>query len=127
MTVKELLNFFEVYYGEKYTGLFLDTMAEYLKDGTDEFLSAVGKVMVLRFSRIYNKVPCPADIEKYIDEIYKAMSAPNHYLPEPAESAATPEEALEWLKEIKEIISGGTGPTAKPLNKLFDGIEAANA
>jgi len=127
MTVKELLTFFESYYGEKYTGMLLDVMTDYLADSTKEFLLAVGKVMVLRFSRIYNKVPCPADIEKHINEIYEAMSAPKHYLPEPAESGATSEEALEWLKEIKDILSKRTGPTAKPLNKLFDGIEAANA
>ena len=126
MTVKELLTFFESYYGEKYTGLFLDTMTDYLENGTNEFLSAVRKIMVLRFSRIYNKVPCPADIEKHIDEIYEAVSVPKHYLPEPVKSEATSEEALEYLEEIKDILSKRTSPMAKPLNKLFDGIEAAN-
>jgi len=121
MTVKELLNFFEIYYGEKYTGLFLDTMAEYLKDGTDEFLSAVGKVMVLRFSRIYNKVPCPADIEKYLGEIYEVMSAPKPFLPEPEKQYATPEEAREWLKEIKDKLNRGTGPLAGVMIEAIGG------
>ena len=112
MTLKELLFFFESYYGEKYTGIFLNLITDYLENGTEEFLSAVRKVMVLRFSRIYNKVPCPADIEKHLSEIYEVMSFSKPLLPEPAKPDVTPEEALEWLKEFRDILSRGRGPLA---------------
>ena len=118
--IKDLLNFFESYYGEKYTGMFLDIMLDYLKDGSDEFLLAVRKVMVLRFSRIYNKVPCPADIEKNMDEILSVISYPAA-LPEPQTEKASPEEAQEWLKDIKGILSKGKGPLAGVMAEAIGG------
>jgi hypothetical protein len=121
MTVRELLTFFENYYGEKYTGLFLDTMTEYLENGTDEFLSAVRKIMVLRFSKIYNRSPCPADIEKHLGEIYEVMSSPKLYLPEPENQYATKEEAQEWLNEIKSVLSKGRGPLAGVMAEAIGG------
>jgi len=123
MTVKELLNFFESYYGEKYTGLFLDVMLDYLEDSTDEFLLAVRKTMVLRFSRIYNKVPCPADIEKNMDEILSVMSAPKTYLPEPEEPRATPEEAQEFHEQLMSMLkTKRVGAMSKPLNEFVNSI-----
>jgi len=122
MTVKELLNFFESYYGEKYTGMFLDVMLDYLYDGTDEFLSAVRKIMVLRFSRIYNKVPCPADIEKNMEEITAVMSAPKVYLPEPEEPRATPEEAQKFHEQLMSIINKKNGAMSKPLDEFVNSI-----
>jgi len=109
MTVKELLAYFEGYYGEKYTGLFLDTMTDYLENCKEEYLSAIAKVMVLRFSRIYNKVPCPADIEKNKDEInniyYSAIQAAGleRLIAPPPEERATPEEAQIYLEQLKAI------------------------
>jgi len=123
MTVKELLNFFESYYGEKYTGIFLDVMLDYLEDCSDEFLLAVRKTMVLRFSRIYNKVPCPADIEKNMDEILSVMSAPKVYLPEPEEPRATPEEAQIFHEQLMAMLKTKKGGAmAKPLNELVNSI-----
>ncbi|MDR2597259.1 MAG: hypothetical protein LBC76_08075 [Treponema sp.] len=123
MTMKELLVFFENFYGEKYTGVFLDTMTAYLDGCTSEYYMAVRKVMVMRFPRIYNKVPGPAEIEKYMDEIdgvYAAMPKP--LLPEPPAEYASPEEAAEWLKDIKNRLSKGTGPLAGAAIKAIGGV-----
>jgi len=126
MTVKELLAFFEGYYGEKYTGLFLDTMTNYLEGCNEEFLSAVGKTMVLRFSRIYNKVPCPADIEKNMEEILTVMTSPV-MLTEPQEERATQEEAEQYMQILRLMTNTGAGGKAmeKQLNNFVDAIGAA--
>lgn len=130
MTVKELLAFFENYYGEKYTGMFLDVMTEYLDSYSEEFLSAIAKVMVSRFSRIYNKAPCPADINKNMDEInhfyYKTMQAARleRLLSEPQEEKATPEEAEMYLEQIKVMMK--MGAMAKSLNNFINQLEGRN-
>jgi len=108
--MRELLAFFEKFYGEKYTGIFLDIMTDYLEGYSEEFYLAVQKVMVLRFSRIYNKVPGPAEIEKHMAEILNAMPKPKE-LPEPEIEKGT-KEGLEYLSKIKEIfrLKKGTEP-----------------
>jgi len=121
MTVKELLRFFENYYGEKYTGVLLDTMTDYFEDCSEEFLSAVGKVMILRFSRIYNKAPCPADIEKNMEEIMTVLNQPKVYLPEPTEPRATDEEAQVFHEQLKAFL-GRKGAMAKPLGEFVSSI-----
>ena len=122
MTMYELLTFFEGYYGEKYSGVFQDTMTAYLDGCTSEFYLAIRKVMVLRFSRIYNKVPGPSEIEKYMDEINTVMANISNLLPEPEKQYATKEEAQEWLKEIKGMLSKGTGPMAGIIKKSMEDI-----
>ena len=118
--MRELLAFFEEYYGEKYTGAFLDAMTAYLDGCSHKFYLAVQKVMILRFSRIYNKVPCPADIEKHMDEILSVMPKPE-LLPGSQEEVATPEEAAEWLKAIKGVLSKGAGPLAGAMAEAIGG------
>ena len=85
MTARELLNFFEGYYGEKYTGYFLDAMLDYLQDCAEPFLIAARKVVILRFSRTFGKVPDIAVIESNIDEIFKERDKlwEKNRLPEP--------------------------------------------
>ena len=122
MELRELLNFFEDYYGEEYAGALLEAMTVYLDGCISEFYLAVKKVMVLRFSRIYNKAPGPAEIERHMEEINSVFAAmPKPLLPEPAAEYATPEEAAEWLKDIKGMLSKGTGPLAGAAMKAIGG------
>jgi len=123
MELRELLNFFEDYYGGKYTGALLDVMTAYLDGYSREFYLAVQKIMILRFSTCYNKIPCPADIEKNLDEIYEVMPSLKPLLPEPAAEYASPEEAQEWLKDIKGMLRKGTGPLAGAAMKAIGGSE----
>ena len=81
MTLKNLLEYFEKYYGEKYSGVLLDTMAAYLSGYSPEFYKTIAEVMIKRFSRIYNKVPGPAEIEAHMEEIIESMPQPK-YLPD---------------------------------------------
>ena len=105
-TVRELLNFFEKYYGERYSGKFLDAMLGYLDGYSDEFCKAAAEVMVKRFSRSYGKSPCPADIERHMDEIKAAMPKPKA-LPE-ARPEMTDEgmaRGREWVAELKGVVA----------------------
>ena len=121
MTVKELLRFFEDFYGEKYTGIFLDVMLEYFEGCSSEYLLAVRNVMILRFPK-NNKVPGSAEIEKHMEEIENVFSAiPKPLLPEPETEYASPEEAQEWLKDIKGILSKGKGPLAGVMAEAIGG------
>ena len=97
MTPRELMAYFENYYGEKYTGAFQEAMFDYLSDCKKEFLTAICKVIVLRYSRSHNKSPDPAIIEKNIEEIFKVM---NNFkiikaLPEPIVERCSEEEMKE--------------------------------
>ena len=117
-TVRDLLDFFEEYYGEKYAGTTLGVMTDYLDGHSDAFYRAAAKVMTKRFSRSYGKSPCPADIERHMDEIEAAMPKPE-YLPEP-ETGMTREERAEivgnLLAEARRILgTQKTAPMAKPL------------
>jgi len=104
MTMKELLVFFEGFYGEKYSGVFLDTMTAYLDGYSADFYQAAASVLVKRFSRAYGKAPGPAEIEQNKTEILSIIPRPKE-LPEP-EERITPEEAESFLKKIKEQFSG---------------------
>jgi len=118
MTLKELLGFFENYYGEKYTGIFLDVMTDYLDGYSENYYKVVAAVLVKRFSRIYNKVPDPAVIEKNIDEI-NSMLPEKIYIDEPQKKRATPEEAEMFHKQLMSIMRTGTGAAAKPFNDFI--------
>jgi len=69
MTLKELLAYFENYYGEKYSGVIYNTLAGYLAGYSEDFLQAAAAVLVKRVSRVYHKAPGPAEFEKHMDEI----------------------------------------------------------
>jgi len=115
-TAKELLGFFEKYYGERYSGMVLEAMAEYLDGRSPAFYKAAAEVMIKRFSRSYGKSPCPADIERHMDEIEAAMPKPE-YLPEPDQNLTDGEraEVLEILAEISIRLRAANGPMAGPL------------
>jgi len=117
MTVKDLLAYFENYYGEKYTDVLLDVTTDYLDGASESFCNAAAKVLAKRFSRIYNKVPGPAEFEKYINEIYAAMPKPKE-LPRPEMQKATPEEAEMYIKQMRAFIKPGS--MAKPLNNFIN-------
>jgi len=122
MTLKGLLSFFENYYGEKYTGVFLDATTAYLDGHSENYYKAIAEVMIKRFSRIYNKAPGPAEIEKNMEEIDHVFAAiPKPLLPEPTEACATSEEAAEYIKAIKDMFSKGTGPLAGAMAKAIGG------
>jgi hypothetical protein len=91
-TLKGLLVFFENYYGEKYTGVFLQTVTDYLGGHTPDFYKAAAEVLVKRFSRIYNKVPGLAEFETHMDEI-KAAKPTQYYLSEPKPEVSDGERA----------------------------------
>ena len=114
MTAKDLLDIFERHYSDKYSGIFLETTLEYLDGYPADFYRAVAKVMILRFSRIYNKVPGPAEIEKHMFEILDTMPKPTP-LPEPKYEISDEEmaECLKVVEEIKQIQKGKTGPLAE--------------
>ena len=101
MTLKNLLEYFEKYYGEKYTGVILDTMVEYLEGHGSEYYQAVRSVMIKRFSRIYNKVPCVAEIESHREEILSTV-AWKVSLPETSEISK--EEVDENLNLVDELM-----------------------
>lgn len=98
---RDLLSFFEGYYGEKYSGVFLEVTAAYLENRPPEFYRAAADVVVRRFSRAYGKSPCVAEFEKHLDEIERAMPEPE-CLPEPAMSI-TDEERAERLAQLEEF------------------------
>ena len=106
-TARELLNFFEKYYGEKYAGAASDAMIGYLDGYSDAFCKAAAEVMIKRFSRCYGKSPCPADIERHMDEIKAAMPKPKA-LPEarPEMTDADMARGREWVAELKRIVAG---------------------
>jgi hypothetical protein len=81
MTVKNFLTFCEGFYGERYSGILLDVMVSYLEGRSEAILDSSARVLVKRFSRIYGKVPGPAEIEKNLDEIYQGIPDPV-YIPE---------------------------------------------
>jgi hypothetical protein len=115
MTLKNFLAFCEGFYGEKYSGVFLDVMAAYLEDKSEAFLDAAARVLVMRFSRIYGKTPGPAEIEKNIDEIRQGIPEPE-CVPEHYEeiSDRDREEMCKGLAAFRERISKGKceGPLA---------------
>jgi len=117
--MRELLGFFERYYGEIYANEVLGVMAEYLGGYSEEFYRAAAKVLVKRFSRTYNKAPGPAEIEKHKEEILAVIPRP-YALPEPEEAIATREEVEGFLKEMRERMGRGTGPMAETLANVFE-------
>ena len=64
MTTRKLLDFFEEFYGEKYSGVFLEVMTNYLDGFSDGYLDAIAAVVVEKFPRHFNKSPDPAIIEE---------------------------------------------------------------
>ena len=97
MTMKELLTFFEGYYGEKYSGFFLDAMTAYLFNRSEAFYKATANVLVKRFSRTYGKVPGVAEIERNLSEILDTMPKVKA-LPEPD---VRNEESIALWKKLK--------------------------
>ena len=126
MTVKLLLGFFEAYYGEKYTGIFLDTMLDYFDECSTDFLEAVRKVIILRYPRSFNKAPDVAVIEKNIGEIHKAMEdiKNRNALPEPPTVICSSEEAEKYISEIKRTFKNThRGGLASSLMKVVSNCE----
>jgi hypothetical protein len=125
MTIKELLRLFEEYYGEKYNGILYDAMFNYLQGYSEIFFNAAAEVIIKRFSRIYNKVPDIAIIEKNINEIHYSMPKPK-LIDEPKrewteEKLKESYEGLKlWKEKIHEIENTvGIKPMTKILNKII--------
>ena len=90
MTLLDLLNFFENYYGLKYKGLFLKDMVNYLNGSYSEgFYESVKNVMIKRHPRCLNELPGPEIIEDHLEEI-------NH---KNAESMQPDPFTLEYYKD----------------------------
>jgi hypothetical protein len=102
MTAKSLLLFFESYYGEKYTGAFLDVMTSQLSEYAEEFLDAAAKVIVKRYSRSYNKAPGMAEIEANMGEILGAMPRKKE-LPAPELTEEERQRNLEFVERLTQI------------------------
>ena len=128
MTLRELLTFFEGFYGEKYSGVFLDTMTAYLDGSSSDFYRATASVIVKRFSRTFGKVPGPAEIENNMSEILETMHKPVLL---PVESQIrdkgwekTWHDELEKFKRRITYRSGGS--MSEQLSKIMDSIEISN-
>jgi hypothetical protein len=104
MTLRELLSFFESYYGEKYSGVFLDVITSYLEGRSSGFYQAAAKVIVKRYSRIYNKVPDVAEIEKNKDEILETIEQPV-LLPEYPMRERSDEDIAMWNNWVQAFFS----------------------
>jgi len=125
MNVKELLVYFENYYGEKYTGVFLEVMLDYFENCSVEFLQAVAKVIILRYPRSFNKSPDVAIIEKNFEEISKWMIKIQiqNALPEPPEERCDPEIARKYISEMREIFKNPCcGGLANGFEKIVDAM-----
>ncbi|MCL2765594.1 MAG: hypothetical protein FWD40_10000 [Treponema sp.] len=125
MTVRGLLDFFENYYGEKYSGVFLDVMTEYFADCSDEFMKASAAVIIKRFSRSFNKAPDLAVIENNINEIYNEMTKlqTRNALPEPPQEKCDFKTAKKYITEINELFRKLDGDVlAKKIEKVIDGL-----
>jgi hypothetical protein len=97
MTLKNFLAFCEGFYGEKYSGVFLDVMVAYLKGKPEVFLDSAARVLAMRFSRTHGKAPGPAEIEKYQDEILNGIPKPSP-LPDPEDCIS--DEERERVREL---------------------------
>ena len=102
MTIRELLTFFENYYGEKYSGVFLEVMAGYLNNSSPAFRKAAAAVMIKRFSRSFGKSPGPAEFEQHMKEILGAIPRPAA-LPEPVPEI-TEKERAENRKRVEDFL-----------------------
>ena len=112
MTTKELLTFFERYYGEKYTGFFREIMTAYLAKYSPDFHKAAANVLVKRFSHTFGKVPGPAEIEKHLEEIKWTIPTPK-FLPEYMQdrqeiSDEEREERIAFSARLKEMLNSKT-------------------
>ena len=126
MTLKELLTFFEGFYGEKYTGVLLDTMVAYLDGSSSDFYRATACVIVKRVSRNYGKVPGPAEIEQHMTEILDTLPKWT-FLPEPQMSAEERDKAREALcisiEEFRQRLKNRpAGPMARLLSSVIDTV-----
>ena len=128
MTKKELLRFFENYYGEIYQGVVLDAMAEYLNGFPEDFFQAAAEVLVKRFSRVYCKAPGPAEVERCMDEILAKMPKPDPlpYQPQgvsPDVSESERQAALRALKTFRQGLAGKGqgGPMAESVKGSLGG------
>ncbi|MCL2174439.1 MAG: hypothetical protein FWB73_00190 [Treponema sp.] len=123
MTVRGLLDFFENYYGEKYTGVFLEVMTEYLNNFSDDYLEALSKTMVLKYPRSFNKSPDPAILEKYTDEIYNEIERRKlkFAIPERPTEICTPEEAEIYINQMREILNTNS-PMSISLNEMINNL-----
>lgn len=124
MTMKSLLEYFEKYYGQKYAGVFLDTMTSYLDGYPSDFYKVAAEVLVKRFSRTYGKVPDVAIFEKNMDEIFSLMPKP-YVLPEPRREITEEErtEGLKLLENIKQMSKEKNGESmSSVLTKTLNSI-----
>jgi len=122
-TVKELMGFFEKYYGEKYSGPAMGVMAEYLDGRSADFLKATADVLTRRFSRSYGRAPCPAEIERHMDEIVNAMPRPRRISePEAAPSDEDRAASIGILEEMKRRLRAGkASPLARSVAGALEG------
>jgi len=122
MTAKWLLESFEKYYGERYAGIFLDVMAEYLAGRPAEFHTAAFGVIVRRYSRSWGKAPGPTEMERHMDEILAAMPRPKA-LPEPRPEMtdADRERGMSAMAEIKRVLRGRKRPSAETVGETSPG------
>ncbi|MCL2556867.1 MAG: hypothetical protein FWE09_00145 [Treponema sp.] len=102
MNARTLLDFLERYYGERYSGVFLDTMLDYLDGRGEDFLRAAALVIVKRVSRAYGKAPGHAEFERHMDEILAAMPE-RPALPQETEPPITDEEREAGMLRLRQV------------------------
>jgi hypothetical protein len=123
-----MLTFFEQVYGEKYSGVFLDTMCAYLEGRSEHFFDAAARVLVTRFPRTFRQVPGPAEFEKYAAEISAALPKRNILpAPFPPITEKDREEIGIMIAEWKQKQRKKPGPMTPALLKIIQAAEERNA
>ena len=124
MTLKQFISSLEGYFGEKYSGILLSAMTEYLANASPDFLQVAFKVLIKRCSRSFGKVPGIYEIETNLDEIRSLIPKPIA-LPEPLPELSDAErsEGIIMLREFKKSLRGEPGPMVKPLIDTIERIE----
>lgn len=110
MTLEDFISRVQNYYGVSYHIGQQEAIVEYLGAKTPEYLSALYKTCLLRFSSKWKTVPDIAIFEEVRDEVLQRMreyqrsvAAEEPILIEEREISR--EEALENLKKLKEMIA----------------------
>jgi hypothetical protein len=120
MTVKQFLTYLEGYYGEKYSGVFLDTMTNYLGGKSGEFLKAAANVLVRRVSRTYGRAPGVAEIEDNLREIRDTIPRPVALPERPVE--ITEEERAKKARMLREFWESLGRRRAGPMADILSGV-----
>jgi len=96
-------------------------ITNYLTGHSETFYNETARVIVLRYSRIYNKAPDIAIIEKHLDEILRGIPTQETVI-EYKQDIASDEEKQFHIEQMKELFKKET-PMAAALKDVVENIE----